>query len=108
MDGSELECPPVHIPSPIGPQMVAARLEQRPRGRAKLEREPVHLDGARLWDASPFYNASAKKSLKDISALFDTVYVSFYKGLGALPGCCVAGPDDVIAEVRDSKNFRRT
>jgi threonine aldolase len=32
---------------------------------------------------------------------FDTVYVSFYKGVGALPGCCVAGPEDVIAEVRE-------
>ena len=25
----------------------------------------------------------------EIAALFDTVYVSFYKGIGALPGCCV-------------------
>ena len=25
-------------------------------------------------------------------ALFDTVYVSFYKGIGALAGCCLAGP----------------
>jgi threonine aldolase len=37
----------------------------------------------------------------EIAALFDTVYVSFYKGLGALPGCCLAGPQDVIAEVRE-------
>ena len=29
------------------------------------------------------------------------MYVSFYKGIGALPGCCVAGPDDVIAELRE-------
>jgi threonine aldolase len=37
----------------------------------------------------------------EIAALFDTVYASFYKGLGALPGCCVAGPADVVAEVRE-------
>jgi Beta-eliminating lyase len=37
----------------------------------------------------------------EIAALFDTVYVSFYKGIGALPGCCVAGPDDIVAEVRE-------
>ena len=34
-------------------------------------------------------------------ALFDTVYVSFCKGIGALPGCCVAGPTDTLAEVRE-------
>ena len=33
--------------------------------------------------------------------LFDTVYVSFYKGIGALPGCCVAGSEDVVAQVRE-------
>jgi threonine aldolase len=27
--------------------------------------------------------------------------VSFYKGIGALPGCCLAGPEDVVAEVRE-------
>jgi threonine aldolase len=29
------------------------------------------------------------------------VYVSFYKGIGALPGCCVAGPDHIVAQVRE-------
>ena len=36
-----------------------------------------------------------------MAALFDTVYVSFYKGIGALAGCCLAGPADVVAEVRE-------
>jgi threonine aldolase len=35
------------------------------------------------------------------ASLFDTVYVSFYKGVGALAGCCLAGPADVLAEVRE-------
>ncbi|HVA52985.1 MAG TPA: beta-eliminating lyase-related protein [Acidimicrobiales bacterium] len=55
----------------------------------------VHLDGARLWEATPHY----KKSPAEIAALFDTVYVSFYKGLGGISGCCVAGERDVIEEV---------
>jgi len=59
----------------------------------------VHLDGARLWEAAPFYARSAKKSPADIAGLFDTVYVSFYKGLGGLAGCCVAGETDVIEEL---------
>jgi threonine aldolase len=57
----------------------------------------VHMDGARLWESAAGYG----RSPAEIAALFDTVYVSFYKGIGALPGCCVAGPEDVIAEVRE-------
>jgi threonine aldolase len=59
----------------------------------------VHLDGARLWEAAPYYAKSQQKSLADIAALFDSVYVSFYKGLGAIAGCCVAGETDVIDEL---------
>jgi threonine aldolase len=57
----------------------------------------VHLDGARLWESAAGY----ERPHAEIAALFDTVYVSFYKALGALPGCCLAGPEDVIAEVRE-------
>jgi threonine aldolase len=57
----------------------------------------VHLDGARIWESAAGYG----RPLREIAALFDTVYVSFYKGLGALPGCCVAGPADILAEVRE-------
>jgi threonine aldolase len=56
----------------------------------------AHLDGARLWESTPFYG----KAPAHIAALFDTVYVSFYKGLGGLTGACLAGPKDVIAEAR--------
>ncbi len=57
----------------------------------------VHLDGARLWEASAGYD----RSPAEVAGLFDTTYVSFYKGIGALAGCCVAGPADVVAEVRE-------
>ncbi len=57
----------------------------------------AHLDGARLWESSAGYG----RSPAEISAVFDTVYVSFYKGIGALAGCCVAGPADVIEQVRE-------
>jgi threonine aldolase len=56
----------------------------------------VHLDGARVWECTPHYDRSAA----DIAALFDTVYVSFYKGLGGLAGSALAGPEDVIDEAR--------
>ena len=63
---------------------------------ARVRGAAVHLDGARLWESTPHYG----RQPAEIAGLFDTVYVSFYKGLGALPGCCLAGPDDVVDEVR--------
>src|SRR5262249_45688927 len=35
---------PVHVLGPVDAQVVAARLEQRPRRRAELERQPLDLD----------------------------------------------------------------
>jgi threonine aldolase len=66
-------------------------------GWARDRDAAAHLDGARLWEAAAGY----ERPHAEIAALFDTVYVSFYKGLGALPGCCLAGPEDVIAEARE-------
>jgi threonine aldolase len=66
-------------------------------GWARDQGAAAHLDGARLWESSAGYG----RPLADIAGLFDTVYVSFYKGIGALPGCCVAGPGDVIGEVAE-------
>ncbi len=78
---------------PTWNELVAIVEWARERGAA------VHLDGARLWEAAPYYATGAKKDLAAISALFDTVYVSFYKGLGAIAGCCVAGTREVIDEL---------
>lgn len=55
-----------------------------------------HLDGARLWEAQPYY----ARPLAEICALFDSVYVSFYKGLGGITGAILAGPTDFIAEAK--------
>jgi threonine aldolase len=71
---------------------LAAQADWAHRGGAA-----IHLDGARLWESAAGYG----RAPAEIAALFDTVYVSFYKGVGALPGCCVAGPQDIIAEVRE-------
>lgn len=56
----------------------------------------VHMDGARLWESAPFYG----RPYAEIAALFDSVYVSFYKTLGALAGAALAGQEDFIAEAR--------
>ncbi|QJE73882.1 threonine aldolase [Aerophototrophica crusticola] len=57
---------------------------------------PLHLDGARLWEVQPWLG----RPLADIAGLADTVYVSFYKGLGGLGGCVLAGPVDLIEATR--------
>lgn len=61
----------------------------------KEHKVPLHFDGARIWETGPYYG----RSYAEISALADSVYVSFYKGLGGLGGCILAGPKDFIDEV---------
>jgi threonine aldolase len=56
----------------------------------------LHLDGARIWEAAPYYD----RSHAEIAGLFDTVYVSLYKGLGGLAGSVLAGPEELIAAAR--------
>ncbi len=56
----------------------------------------THLDGARIWEAAPYYG----RSHAEIAGLFDTVYVSLYKGLGGLAGSVLAGPGELVAEAR--------
>jgi threonine aldolase len=66
-------------------------------GWARERGAAAHLDGARIWEAAAGYG----RPPAELARLFDTTYVSFYKGLGALAGCCLAGPEDVVAEVRE-------
>jgi threonine aldolase len=78
---------------PSWSELVAQVTWARDRGAA------VHLDGARLWEASAVYRAKHRKSIAHVAGLFDTVYVSFYKGLGGIAGCCVAGDAELIEEL---------
>ena len=57
---------------------------------------PLHLDGARIWESAPHLG----HSVAEVAALADSVYVSFYKGLGGLSGAAVAGPEDEVAQAR--------
>ena len=50
----------------------------------------IHCDGARMWDIEPYYVATAGKSFAELGGLFDSVYVSFYKGLGGTAGAVLA------------------
>jgi threonine aldolase len=56
----------------------------------------LHMDGARLWEATAAYG----KSAAELCALFDSVYVSFYKGLGGMTGAALLGDFAFIASSR--------
>jgi threonine aldolase len=54
----------------------------------------AHLDGARLWEAQPFYD----RPHAQIAGLFDSAYVSLYKGLQGARGAVLAGDEAFLAE----------
>ena len=77
-------------------EMLAIRDEAREHGL------PVHIDGARLWNAA----TALGRPLADLAACADTVMVSFSKGLGAPVGACLVGPSAFITKAhRVRKRF---
>ena len=76
----------------IYPQDEAERIITYAHGQKIL----VHLDGARVFNAA----IAVKKPVKDLTKHFDSVMLSFSKGLGAPVGSMLAGSRDFIAEAR--------
>lgn len=60
----------------------------------------LHLDGARLFEILPYY----EKTAVEVCSLFDSVYISFYKGIGGIAGAVLAGTKAFISE---SKIWKR-
>lgn len=61
----------------------------------------LHMDGARLWETAAAYG----KTLAEICAGFDSVYVSLYKGIGGLGGAVLLGQAPFVATAQEW--FRR-
>lgn len=57
---------------------------------------PVHLDGARLWNAA----VASGTTMAERAAMATTVTACLSKGLGAPVGSVLAGPAEVIARAR--------
>ncbi len=55
---------------------------------------PVHLDGARLWNAAVALSVEPR----ELASRATTVMVSFSKGLGCPVGSCLAGPSRLMDE----------
>jgi len=75
---------------PTWDELQALQTESRQRGIR------LHMDGARLWECGPFYGMP----YAEIAAGFDSVYVSVYKGIGALSGALLAGDAAFIDQAR--------
>ncbi|MFD3487523.1 threonine aldolase family protein [Streptomyces sp. NPDC058665] len=64
---------------------------------AARERDAVvHFDGARLWESVTHFG----RPLEEIAGLADSVYVSFYKSLGAMSGAMLVGSSTLVEEAR--------
>ncbi|MEJ7809717.1 MAG: threonine aldolase family protein, partial [Gemmatimonadaceae bacterium] len=77
-----------------GGKVTSAAAQHALRSAADAASLPVHLDGARLWNAA----AATGSSLADLAACGETVMVSFSKGLGAPAGAALAGSRALIAD----------
>ncbi|WP_433746935.1 threonine aldolase family protein [Falsibacillus pallidus] len=56
----------------------------------------LHLDGARLYEVLPYY----QKTAAEVCSLFDSVYVSLYKGIGGIAGAILAGDESFTQEAK--------
>ncbi len=63
---------------------------------ARRERRPIHLDGARLWNA----HVATGRSLAELASVADSVSVCLSKGLGCPAGSVLTGEAELIAQAR--------
>ncbi|MEP7038569.1 MAG: aminotransferase class I/II-fold pyridoxal phosphate-dependent enzyme [Acidobacteriota bacterium] len=80
----------------IGGQLPVWEELEKIKQTAKKREIFLHLDGARLWETKVFY----EKDYAEICEGFDSVYVSFYKGVGSLTGAMLLGTAEFIVESR--------
>lgn len=80
----------------IGGQLSSYEELQELVSVAREKGAKLHMDGARLFEALPHYGLEAK----ELCGLFDSVYISFYKGLGGIAGAILAGDADFVQEAK--------
>jgi len=65
-------------------------------GQAKQRKLPIHLDGARIFNAAVVLNTD----VKTLTSGFDTVMFCLSKGLGAPVGSLLVGSEELMARAR--------
>ena len=68
---------------------------------AKANDIKMHLDGARIFLASPYTGVP----VTEYASLFDTVYISLYKYFNAASGALLAGPKNSIAPMYHTRRM---
>jgi threonine aldolase len=87
----EIACLLLELPQrEIGGQLPTYETLEAISAYCKEKGIKLHLDGARLFEILPYY----EKSASEICELFDSVYVSFYKGIGGIAGAILAGSSE--------------
>jgi len=61
--------------------------------KARALNVPLHMDGARIWSSRSHYD---HRTYAEISDGFSSVYVSFYKDIGACGGAALIGDENFI------------
>lgn len=79
-----------------GGRVIPVEVMEEASALARSRDIPIHLDGARLFNAVAASGVPADR----YAAVADTVQFCFSKGLGAPIGSIVCGPSDVIDEIR--------
>ena len=74
---------------------------ERVTAEARKHKLRLHLDGARLWNAS----VASGVAMKEYAKPFDTISCCFSKGLGAPIGSAVAGDAEIILRVQRFKKM---
>ncbi len=81
----------------VFPQADAKRIAEAARERGLA----VHLDGARIWNAS----VATGMPVHELAAPFDTVSVCFSKGLGAPVGSALCGTKAIVREAHRARKM---
>lgn len=91
----EISCLLLELPQrEIGGQLPSYEELQAISRHCKEKGIRLHLDGARLLEILPYY----QKTAEEVCALFDSVYISMYKGVGGIAGAILAGDETFTKE----------
>lgn len=89
----EISCLLLELPQrEIGGELPDYKTLEEISAYCRKKRIKLHLDGARLFEVLPYY----QKTAAEICSLFDSVYVSMYKGIGGVAGAILAGDSSFI------------
>lgn len=99
--GEEVACILLELPQrEIGGQLPDFEELEQISGWCRNNGIKLHLDGARLLETLPYY----RKTAAQVAELFDSVYVSFYKGIGGIAGAVLVGDEEFMQQ---SKIWKR-